>query len=150
MNDFQSTDKSNGKPSLPKGGRLSAVWKAAARRLQVPDDKTWLILSLVSAAILISGITVAALADPRTTSLFPRCPVKMLTGLDCPGCGTGRAIHAAAHGHFREAFLYNPFLCFVLPLVAALVIRPQWAKKPAVAWGTFAVSILWMILRNIV
>ena len=38
------------------------------------------------------------------------CPFYELTGLYCPGCGSGRALTALLHGHVREAPGHNPLL----------------------------------------
>jgi len=36
------------------------------------------------------------------------CPLKLLTGIPCPGCGTTRAVFAFAEGNFLEALQINP------------------------------------------
>lgn len=65
--------------------------------------------------------------DPTTGGgVFPACPLRALTGLDCPGCGGTRAVHALTHGDIETAFDHNAVLTIVLPLLA-------------IAWG------LWMI-----
>ena len=48
--------------------------------------------------------------DPATTTFFPSCPFRLLTGWSCPGCGTLRAVHALLHGHFGVALHDNPFV----------------------------------------
>lgn len=54
--------------------------------------------------------------DPIQYRFVPKCPIKLLTTLDCPGCGFQRALHAVLHGHFVEAIHYNMFLLFAIPL----------------------------------
>jgi hypothetical protein len=54
-------------------------------------------------------------------SYFPPCPFYRLTGLQCPGCGTQRAIHSLLHLHIGQAFCYNPLLIPALLLVFLLV-----------------------------
>jgi hypothetical protein len=56
--------------------------------------------------------------DPAQHGFYPRCYFKALTGLDCPGCGGLRAAHQFLHGNFRAAFVLNPFLILIGPLVA--------------------------------
>lgn len=41
------------------------------------------------------------------------CPFRLLTGLPCPSCGTGRAMVQLCRGDFRGAFMTNPIV-FVL------------------------------------
>ncbi len=54
--------------------------------------------------------------------MFPRCTVKTLTGLDCPGCGAQRAIHAMLHGHILEALRLNALFVVELPLLVLLLL----------------------------
>lgn len=52
-----------------------------------------------------------------------KCPIKSATGLNCPGCGSQRAIVALATGHFGDAFRYNAILFFV-PIFMYLANHP--------------------------
>ena len=56
--------------------------------------------------------------DPAT-SPAPRCMLRLLTGYDCPGCGSQRALHALLHGRVGDAWGYNPAVFFAVPLAAA-------------------------------
>jgi len=47
----------------------------------------------------------------------PLCPVKWLTGRDCPTCGVTRALHALMHGHLAEAAALNPIAFLVILVV---------------------------------
>jgi len=38
---------------------------------------------------------------------IPRCPFRALTGIDCPGCGTGRALVELSHLNISRAFDQN-------------------------------------------
>lgn len=38
---------------------------------------------------------------------FPKCPFKSLTGLECPGCGSQRAIYHVLHGNIAESIRLN-------------------------------------------
>ncbi|WP_316746488.1 DUF2752 domain-containing protein [Pedobacter gandavensis] len=52
---------------------------------------------------------------------FIPCPIKYLTGLDCPGCGFQRAILALIHGQWQESFqLYPPTIPLLLTFSIAL------------------------------
>lgn len=52
------------------------------------------------------------------------CPLKLLTGIPCPGCGTTRAIFAFAAGNFMQALQINPLGLMVsaMILIAAGVL----------------------------
>ena len=48
------------------------------------------------------------------------CPIKALTGLNCPGCGITRMFVALFHGDIYQAFRYNPLVFIELPIIAIL------------------------------
>ena len=92
---------------------------------------------------------------------FPGCLFHQFTGLNCPGCGMTRAVHAALHGRLAEAFRYNPVGMVLFP-AAVLGIGLEligWVRgKPLPfsfraggRWGwRLAVTLLvFWILRNI-
>lgn len=43
-----------------------------------------------------------------TLICFYRCPVKLVFGIDCPGCGMTRAFLAALRFDYKSAFDYHP------------------------------------------
>lgn len=97
--------------------------------------------------------------NPEETALFPKCPFYVLTGWQCPGCGSQRALHALLHLDIGRAFHYNALLVASLPLVAILLIS-EWTREqhpgfyrkihtPAFTWICFTVVILWWIGRNL-
>jgi len=45
------------------------------------------------------------------------CLFKNLTGHDCPGCGTTRAVISAVQLNFKNAWSYNYNILFVFPLL---------------------------------
>lgn len=75
----------------------------------------WLIL-IVSAVYLF-------MFEPGRTGFFPLCPFRLLTGLQCPGCGTTRALHEIVHGHFWAAFMLNPLLLIASPFLLWAFLR---------------------------
>ena len=52
-----------------------------------------------------------------------QCPWHLLTGTQCPACGSQRALNALVHGHLGQALSYNYFFILSIPyaLVAVLV-----------------------------
>lgn len=79
---------------------------------------------LILTALLLLTFGVYYCIDPGQ-SFMPRCPFKLLTGLDCPACGNQRALHHLFHLRWGEAFRMNPFLFLSLPYVGALIVC-QW------------------------
>lgn len=95
------------------------------------EAKSWrrliLILGLI---VLLIGY---ALIDPATTVWAPKCPFKLLTGLDCPGCGSQRALHALLTGDLRAAWRAHPLLVVALPyLGVGLVLEYLRRRSPRV------------------
>ena len=97
--------------------------------------------------------------DPADGGLFPRCAFKAITGWDCPGCGSQRALHALLHGHVAEAWRANPY--FLLAVPSALILG--WVEmtrerhpalyrsvyRPATFIIILFLTIGWWIYRNL-
>lgn len=113
--------------------------------------------------IIAAGIVLAAIlafyffADP-SMGLWPRCTFKTLTGYDCPGCGFQRALHALLHGHVSQAWHFNPFAFFAVPVAAYYIVvescRKRWPRlynisvNPWIISAILLATILFWILRN--
>ena len=89
------------------------------------------------------------------------CPFYRLTGLYCPGCGSGRAVQALYHGHLIQAVRYNILLPVLgLPSLAvltheylrvvfpALKLRPVYVSQAAVK-AVIVIVIAFWVLRNV-
>jgi len=48
---------------------------------------------------------------------FPKCPFRLLTGMQCPGCGSTRACYQLLHLHPVAAFKLNPLFMLTLPFI---------------------------------
>ncbi|HYM62366.1 MAG TPA: DUF2752 domain-containing protein [Thermoanaerobaculia bacterium] len=90
--------------------------------------------------------------DPAGTSLVPPCVFHAITGLQCPGCGTTRAMHALLHGDVLRALWFNPLLLMYLPILAAGAIAElrgrTLALRPAVAWSVVFTILSFWVVRN--
>ena len=95
------------------------------------------------------GIFILYRFDPVTTRGFPQCVFHSLTGLQCPGCGTTRALHALLHGNVAAAWHFNAALFFFVPFASAARVWPRFATRPATAWFAVAATIAWWIGRNV-
>lgn len=99
--------------------------------------------------------------NPSLSRWFPQCPVKMLTGLSCPGCGVQRAFHSLLHGQFGEALSYNYFFVLSIPylFVACLAVVMKKLHKceklamflhgEVLAWIYVVCFVVWFVVRNI-
>lgn len=99
--------------------------------------------------VVLFGCVTLFFLDPVRTRFFPRCLFRMLTGLQCPGCGFARAMYAALHGRFAEAFHYNMALPAMLLLLALAVFVPSLARNPVFACLLVAFFLAWGVARNL-
>ena len=112
------------------------------------------------------GIAVAAVAltavyaifDPAVGNWAPKCLFRVVTGWDCPGCGSQRMLHALLTGDFAAAWRANAMLVLLIPYLATLGVaalmrqsRPKFYAAmnslPSIVTAT-ALVILWGIIRN--
>lgn len=105
--------------------------------------------------VLALGVAVVAAVvwafDPTSAGFFPRCPMFVMTGLQCPGCGTTRALHALLHGDVAAAFAFNPFTMVLLTLGVIKMITPPVPSRglAPVAVIVFAASVVFGVWRNL-
>lgn len=121
-----------------------------------PTRRVWLTAAALAVAAGLAAIYYCL--DP-SSGLFPQCLFRRLTGLECPGCGSQRALHALLHGRVADAAAFNPLLIAELPLIlllgAAPLLSPRLPRLYSVlASRTFilsllAVILLWTVVRNI-
>ena len=98
--------------------------------------------------------------DPETAGFYPVCAFHQLTGLQCPGCGSLRALHQLTHGNIVGAWHFNPLLVACLPLVMWLGARelvrlvfgwrwPGIITRPIIGWSLVVVTVVFGIARNL-
>ncbi|MDE7388821.1 MAG: DUF2752 domain-containing protein [Muribaculaceae bacterium] len=118
--------------------------------------------AVVIFAAIACGAGIMASVDPTGAwgRWLPKCPLHALTGYDCPGCGTTRAVHALMHGEPLRALSFNLFLpvaTIMIVLSAMAEIAPARFPKlratlmqPTVLYSFAAMTIFWWIIRNII
>ncbi len=119
--------------------------------------------------VLIAIGALYLLIDPAENSWMPKCVFHAVTGLDCPGCGSQRMLHALLNLDFRSAFEANALLLCSMPYLLLWIVvefSPQrWPDHPkysprlrklhtALNSRTaviiiVAALILWFIIRNL-
>jgi hypothetical protein len=111
-------------------------------------------------ALLPVGCLVLYARDPADGGIYPPCPFRTITGLDCPGCGTGRALHRVLHGRVDEAFGLNPFAMLMLPVLVIALVAFAWTTfggrrlprvqfPPWTGWALTAFVLAFWVLRNL-
>src|SRR5437588_10949746 len=112
-------------------------------------------LGLVSVAVFLFFFNPAAPAN----QFFPKCPFRMLTGLQCPGCGSTRACYQLLHLHPLAAFKLNPLMILTLPFIvygflgftkSAITGKPHRRIfiPPIYLWAWLVVLIFFWVFRN--
>ena len=87
----------------------------------------WLLVSAIG--ISIAGILFLYYKfDPAENILFPKCIFHTVTGLECPGCGSQRAIHQILSGNIVEALKYNALVVAAIPYLFLWAGLHLWEK----------------------
>ena len=109
--------------------------------------------------LIVAGAAYLFFFEPGKSGFFPGCPFRFLTGFNCPGCGTTRALHQILHGDFYTAFTLNPLLLLAIPFALFALIRytvivmrggvPRGNSLPApYIYALFFVILSFWIFRN--
>ena len=124
------------------------------------SKRTRILVAGAATAALGAACLYTALVDPNNPSnAFPQCPLKALTGIDCPGCGGLRATHAIFRGDILGAADHNVLALVLLPVMAYMFVRwvllqfevtlPRVSWPRAFMWITPVVLVLFTVARNI-
>jgi len=119
----------------------------------------WKIIG-ITAVILI--LIFLYFVNPDQALFAPKCLFHMLTGLECPACGSQRAVHQFLHFHFIEGIRLNPFIFISVPYGIALVWT-EWfdpknkfprlkafCRNRKTVYTYMFLFVAWWILRNII
>ena len=143
-------------PARAEAGRLPASSGAGerpvgrARRLAGP---------LAVAGLAAGALAVTAVFDPNEPGHYPLCPTQAIAGVDCPGCGSLRAMHALGRGDLGAAADHNLLLVAALPVLAWIWlrwVRRSWLGLPRPepvsgrwVWGLLALVAVFAVVRNL-
>lgn len=121
--------------------------------------KGWKLALGVVAALAVCAVL--AFVDP-SSALWPfHCPFKLIIGLQCPGCGFQRALHALLQGDVVAAARYNFFFLYAIPYLLVIILSdvlPQGMVQSRlqaavgnryVVWFYIVSFFVWLIVRNI-
>lgn len=125
-------------------------------------QKKRVLTRLIFFIAFISGIYFYTRFNPDDYHFFPKCPVYLLTGYKCPGCGSQRAFYHLFHGNLTTAFQYNQLIILLSPyilfgLYLAFIANKNNQKTVIICklfygkWAVFLLAfifILFTLLRN--
>ncbi len=115
--------------------------------------------------ILISAVTICvgcayALFCHFTGWGLP-CPIHLVTGLNCPGCGVSRMLLSLLRLDFAAAFHCNAVLFCLLPVLLGLFVywiyryirygeRKNGPVAEGLVWVLVILLLLWGVVRNLI
>lgn len=115
---------------------------------------------LGAAAGVLAATVALYLRDPHVTGSWGFCPLRLLTGLDCPACGGLRAVNDLTRLRLDAAFHSNALLVAAVPLLVAAWawwLLASWRGKPvavpafrtrSVWWGLATLTLAFTVFRN--
>lgn len=114
---------------------------------------------IIGAVLLLSGCALVFI-HLRFGVGIP-CMFHLITGLQCPGCGTTRMIMSLLKLDFRSAWHYNPVMLVMLPFLAYIIISDtvHWIEsgqnknskaENGLEIAMIAVLVIFGIVRNII
>ncbi len=117
-------------------------------------------IAIILIILGIAGLLFLYFVKPAEDSVYPKCPTRYFTGLNCPGCGTLRAVHSLLHLELKAALKFNFLLVLLLPvllyglaayLAEALFFRkfPDIFNNKIFLWLMGSLVVVFCILRNI-
>lgn len=110
-------------------------------------------------AVAVAGVLILFFFDPARAGFYPPCLFHKLTGLQCPGCGSLRALHHLLHGELLTALQLNALLVVGVLVCAGLAIHRAWGRRRgggsqlrvhrAWLWAALVLVLLFGVLRNL-
>ena len=133
---------------------MNSVGPVAAPTQVEPGRRRRLTEPLVVGALALSGAVALHLRDPHAHGSWGLCPFRLLTGLDCPGCGGLRAVNDLTNLDLAGAASSNLLLVALIPVAVAgwlLAVRRAWVgprpeRRPALLPSRRALTIALVVL----
>ena len=125
------------------------------------NSKKWIQLGLITiiAVVLFAYFYQNNPSDADTK--FLRCPSNLIFGINCPGCGTQRALHHLLHFDVIQALRYNALFVTAVPFVIywlgikiynLIYVAKKTTRIPTnkFVWiGLLVLVLLFGIMRNV-
>ena len=120
----------------------------------------WFLLAVAGRIVIRVGLSELALLMKRLGGLIP-CPIRKLTGLNCPGCGNTRAFAALMQGRFMDSLRLNYAYPAQYAYLFAVYLRGAKSyvrrgrvslnpKHPVPEYVFLGLLLAWGVVRNII
>lgn len=139
--------------------------KVATRALSLPPAMRAPVLTL---SLLAVGTVLLAVRSPHVSGSYGACPLLLLTGTYCAGCGILRASHDLVNLDVPSAWQMNPLWVLLVPFIIvglgwwtwtryrvaraehAGLPRPTY-RAPGSIWGVVGIGVLvvYSLARNV-
>ena len=121
---YPDTDCNRKTRQIVGGGCLVSVLTAQ----KPPTRMHRMVWPVIGATLTVGAAFYIRAVDPNNGG-YPFCPLKAVTGIDCPACGGLRCVHALMNGDIGTALDQNLLAVIALPLI--------------VVWAVFALAARW-------
>ncbi len=121
-----------------------------------------IIFAYTAIVLFVFLIIIYSRLNPENSHLFPKCPFKAVTGYECPGCGSQRAVHYLLNLNIHNAILANRLLVFFIPYILFLLLIELLKSKSKLLmrlyniffsskaiWSLFIIIVFWWFIRNL-
>ena len=118
---------------------------------------SWKIIGIIA---LLSLLIVYGVFDPEKVGWFPRCIIRAITGVRCPGCGLQRALHDVLNADLAGAVRHNAYVLVSVPvlllylfdfLTCSVFVRfHQFITGKKFIVYLVVLTVAWWIFRNII
>ena len=121
-----------------------------------------IVLLCLAITVFVLLVLIYGKFNPENSHLFPKCPFRMLTGYECPGCGSQRAVHYLLNGKIDSAIQANALLVFYIPYIILLFLAELLKSKSRFFMRlykmlfsriailiVFVIIIFWWVARNL-
>ena len=117
------------------------------------------VTAVCAACALGAACTYTAIVDPASSGAYPQCPLRLITGVDCIMCGGLRATHSLLGGDVARAASQNLLVVLLAPFALYAMVQwfgaqfgwrlPALRIRPWMMWTVLAVSVVFMVVRNL-